>query len=381
MKARSPLPPTDRPYICLGLEGSANKFGAGIISHSPNPDAGKSKRSGPSDIVSVLSNVRHTYITPPGQGFLPADTARHHKQWALKIIQKAVEDAGIQMQDVDVIAYTKGPGMGSPLQSVALVARTLSLLYDKPLIGVNHCVGHIEMGRHITKSNNPIILYVSGGNTQVIAYSQQRYRIFGETLDIAVGNCLDRFARVVGLPNDPAPGLNIELAARRGKRLVALPYATKGMDVTLSGLLTATEQYTQDPRYRGPQANLAPGEDEDPANADKIITMEDLCFTLQETVFAMLVEITERAMAHVGSGDVLIVGGVGCNERLQQMMGIMASERNGRVFATDESFCIDNGIMIAQAGLLAHRMGQRTPLSKSTVTQRYRTDAVHVTWR
>ncbi|KAJ9114156.1 putative tRNA threonylcarbamoyladenosine biosynthesis protein kae1 [Naganishia adeliensis] len=382
MKARSPLPSADRPYICLGLEGSANKFGAGIISHSPNPNASnKSKRSGPSDIVNVLSNVRHTYITPPGQGFLPADTARHHKQWALKIIQKAVEDAGIRMQDVDVIAYTKGPGMGSPLQSVALVARTLSLLYDKPLIGVNHCVGHIEMGRHITKSNNPIILYVSGGNTQVIAYSQQRYRIFGETLDIAVGNCLDRFARVVGLPNDPAPGLNIELAARRGKRLVPLPYATKGMDVTLSGLLTATEQYISDPRYRGPQANLVPGEDDHPANAEKIITMEDLCFTLQETVFAMLVEITERAMAHVGSGDVLIVGGVGCNERLQQMMGIMASERNGRVFATDESFCIDNGIMIAQAGLLAHRMGQRTPLSKSTVTQRYRTDAVHVTWR
>ncbi|KAJ9119431.1 putative tRNA threonylcarbamoyladenosine biosynthesis protein kae1 [Naganishia onofrii] len=336
----SPLPPAGakplatryRPYICLGLEGSANKFGAGIISHSPNPNSSRSS----ADIVKVLSNVRHTYITPPGQGFLPADTARHHKEWALNIIRKAVDDAGVSMQNVDVIAYTKGPGMGSPLQSVALVARTLSLLYDIPLIGVNHCVGHIEMGRHITKSNNPIILYVSGGNTQVIAYSQQKYRIFGETLDIAVGNCLDRFARVVGLPNDPAPGLNIELAARRGKRLLSLPYATKGMDVTLSGLLTATEQYITDARYRGPQANLAPGEDDDPANADKIITMEDLCFTLQETVFAMLVEITERAMAHVGSGDVLIVGGVGCNERLQQMMGIMASERNGRVFATDE---------------------------------------------
>ena len=73
----------------------------------------------------------------------------------------------------------------------------------------------IEMGRHITNSHNPIILYVSGGNTQVIAYSQQKYRIFGETLDIAVGNCLDRFARVVGLPNDPAPGYNIEQSAKR----------------------------------------------------------------------------------------------------------------------------------------------------------------------
>lgn len=73
----------------------------------------------------------------------------------------------------------------------------------------------IEMGRQITSSHNPIVLYVSGGNTQVIAYSQQRYRIFGETLDIAVGNCLDRFARVIGLRNDPSPGYNIEQEARK----------------------------------------------------------------------------------------------------------------------------------------------------------------------
>jgi N6-L-threonylcarbamoyladenine synthase len=123
--------------------------------------------------------------------------------------------------------------MGGPLQSVALVARTLSLLFKKPLVGVNHCVGRkliiyifqilmsapfspdIEMGREITGAQNPVILYVSGGNTQVIAYSRQCYRIFGETLDIAVGNCLDRFARVINLCNDPSPGYNIEQQAKR----------------------------------------------------------------------------------------------------------------------------------------------------------------------
>ena len=240
--------------------------------------------------------------------------------------------------------------MGAPLQSVALVARTLSLLYDKPLVGVNHCVGRmwspsvtavsshfvatdIEMGRTITGASNPIVLYVSGGNTQVIAYSQQRYRIFGETLDIAVGNCLDRFARIIGLSNDPSPGYNIEVAARtkRPLKLIPLPYATKGMDVNLSGILTTAEAYTQDKRFRPSINDLKEGE-----TLDDIITPEDLCFTLQETVFAMLVEITERAMAHVGSNEVLIVGGVGCNERLQEMMGIMAKERGGMVFATDE---------------------------------------------
>ncbi|KAH7096089.1 peptidase M22, glycoprotease [Auriculariales sp. MPI-PUGE-AT-0066] len=357
----NPLKRPSKPYLALGLEGSANKLGAGVMMHSPD---GSTK---------VLSNVRHTYITPPGEGFLPRDTANHHRQWIHKVIGDAMTDAGVTIPELDCICYTKGPGMGAPLQSVALVARTLSLLYDKPLIGVNHCVGHIEMGRLITGAQNPVVLYVSGGNTQVIAYSRQRYRIFGETLDIAVGNCLDRFARVINLSNDPAPGYNIEQEAKRGKRLMQLPYATKGMDVSFSGLLKATEAYTQDKRYRQSRDDASPDDD--------IITAADLCFSLQETVYAMLVEITERAMAHIGSKEVLIVGGVGSNVRLQDMMGIMANERGGMVFATDERFCIDNGIMIAQAGLLGFRMGCETPFEDSTCTQRFRTDEVLVSWR
>ncbi|WVQ67571.1 tRNA N6-adenosine threonylcarbamoyltransferase [Kwoniella botswanensis] len=363
-KKVSPLTRPSRRLLCLGIEGSANKLGCGVISHSPSPSKRTTK-------VTVLSNVRHTYITPPGEGFLPSDTARHHRDWIVRVIEEAVRKAGVRWSELDCIAFTKGPGMGTPLQVGALVARTLSLLHGIPLIGVNHCVGHIEMGRQITSSHNPIVLYVSGGNTQVIAYSQQRYRIFGETLDIAIGNCLDRFARVIGLRNDPSPGYNIEVEAKKGRKLVSLPYGTKGMDVSLAGILHSVESYTKDKKYISW---------DQPASED-VITAYDLCYSLQETAFAMLVEITERAMAHVGARDVLIVGGVGCNLRLQEMMGIMASERNGRVFATDQSFCIDNGIMIAQAGLLAYRMGQITPLEKTGVTQRYRTDAVHVSWR
>lgn len=219
------------------------------------------------------------------------------------------------------------------------------------------------MGRQITGAQNPVVLYVSGGNTQVIAYAQQKYRIFGETLDIAVGNCLDRFARVLNLPNEPAPGYQIEQAAKRGKVLIDLPYATKGMDISISGVLAAIETAAKELLPKG------------------VITPDDLCFSLQETVYAMLVEITERAMAHTGSKEVLIVGGVGCNERLQEMMGTMAKERGGMVFATDERYCIDNGIMIAMAGLLSYRMGFQTPLSKATCTQRFRTDDVLIDWR
>ncbi len=346
--------------IALGLEGSANKLGVGLILHP--------QKGGP---AQILSNIRHTFVSPPGEGFLPKDTAKHHRSWIISLVQRALKEAGVTVDDVDCICYTKGPGMGAPLQSVAIAARTLSLLWNKPLVGVNHCVGHIEMGREITGAVNPVVLYVSGGNTQVIAYSTQRYRIFGETLDIAVGNCLDRFARTLNISNDPAPGYNIEQLAKKGKVLLDLPYAVKGMDCSFSGILARVDEYA---------AQMKRGELQDPVTGDAI-TPADLCFSLQETVFAMLVEITERAMAHVGSNQVLIVGGVGCNERVQEMMGTMANDRGGSVYATDERFCIDNGIMIAHAGLLAYRTGFETTLDDSTCTQRFRTDDVFVQWR
>lgn len=235
----------------------------------------------------------------------------------------------------------------------------------------------IEMGRLITGSTNPVVLYVSGGNTQVIAYSSQRYRIFGETLDIAVGNCLDRFARTLRIPNDPAPGYNIEQLAKKGENLIELPYTVKGMDCSFSGILAAIDGLAATYGLGGEEKESESRNDDD----DEKPTRADLCFSLQENIFSMLVEITERAMAHVGSKEVLIVGGVGCNERLQEMMGIMARDRGGSVHATDERFCIDNGIMIAQAGMLAYETGLTTPLKESTCTQRFRTDDVFVKWR
>ena len=354
--------------LALGLEGSANKLGVGLIRHPPS--ASKSLDRAP---VQILANLRHTFHSPPGEGFLPKDTARHHRTHVAPLVAAALAEAHVTPADVDVICYTKGPGMGAPLQSVALAARTLALLWGKPLVGVNHCVGHIEMGRAITGAADPVVLYVSGGNTQVIAYAARRYRIFGEALDIAVGNCLDRFARALAIPNEPAPGYNIEQMAKKGRHLVELPYAVKGMDCSFSGILSSVEALAARLEREG-----GAWRDE---GTGACVTREDLCFSLQETVFAMLVEITERAMAHVGGGQVLIVGGVGSNERLQEMMGAMARERGGSVFATDERFCIDNGIMIAHAGLLAYRAGVRAPLEESTCTQRFRTDEVLIKWR
>ena len=253
--------------------------------------------------------------------------------------------------------------MGAPLKSCAVAARTLALLWGAPIVGVNHCVGHIEMGRVATGASDPVVLYVSGGNTQVIAYSDRRYRIFGETIDIAIGNCLDRFARVIGLSNDPSPGYNIEQEAKRGENFIDLPYVVKGMDISFSGILTSAEQLAK--------KDLKEGK----------VTRADLCFSLQETLFAMLVEITERAMAHCGQNQVLIVGGVGCNQRLQDMMSDMVRERGGELCAMDHRYCIDNGAMIAQAGILALQHGATTCLEDSFCTQRFRTDQVQAIWR
>jgi len=333
--------------LAIGLEGSANKIGIGIVR-----DDGE---------VQVLSNPRKTFITPPGEGFMPSETARHHQAEVLGLLDQALKEAKVSPEEIDVICFTKGPGMGAPLVSVAIVARTIAQLWNKPIVGVNHCIGHSEMGRQITGAHNPTVLYVSGGNTQIIAYAQKRYRIFGETIDIAVGNCLDRFARVLKLSNDPSPGYNIEQMAKAGKKLLQLPYVVKGMDVSFSGLLSYIEEKAE--------------------TLKKEYSPEDLCFSLQETVFAMLVETTERAMAHTGSQEVLIVGGVGCNERLQEMMGKMCEERGAKIFATDERFCIDNGAMIAVAGLEMFKAGVTTPWEETNCRQRYRTDEVEAVWR
>lgn len=359
-----PLPPPSYKIrdpegrtIVIGIEGSANKCGVGVLMYKPDTRE-----------YEILSNPRKTFVAPTGCGFLPRETATHHQNHIVAIIRAALEEAfpnEIKPETkISAICFTKGPGMGGPLQSCAIAARTLALLWDVPLIAVNHCVGHIEMGRIACSSSDPVVLYVSGGNTQVIAYSDQRYRIFGETIDIAIGNCLDRFARVIGLSNDPSPGFNIEQEAKtKGAQFLELPYTVKGMDVSFSGILTHVEQLAK--------TKLKTGD----------ITKADLCYSLQETLFAMLVEITERAMAHTGQSQVLIVGGVGCNERLQKMMAIMVEERGGSLCAMDHRYCIDNGAMIAQAGIFALQYGEPTPVSETWCTQRFRTDQVPTLWR
>jgi N6-L-threonylcarbamoyladenine synthase/protein kinase Bud32 len=229
-----------------------------------------------------------------------------------------------------------------------------------PLVGVNHSVAHIEVGKLQTGAVDPVTLYVSGGNTIVTAFEAGRYRVFGETLDIALGNCLDVFAREAGLKQEKGRPLGAELErlAKEGKMLVSLPYVVKGMDLSLSGLLTAAVTLLRKGDCR----------------------LEDLCFSLQENAFSMVAEVTERALAHTEKKEVLLTGGVAANQRLQTMLGIIAAEHEAKFSVVPKQFATDNGAMIAWTGVLAYTHGLTTPVKESFVKLRWRVDKVDVPW-
>ncbi|UKJ89583.1 glycoprotein endopeptidase [Theileria orientalis] len=350
-------------FYVVGIEGSANKLGIGIIRGDGE----------------ILSNVRRTYSPPDGEGFMPRHVSKHHRENMASLLKEALKIAEIKLSQLSLICYTKGPGIGSGLHVGALAAKTIHFLTGSPIVGVNHCVAHVEMGRHLSGYSNPCILYVSGGNTQVLSYDKNRtvYSVLGETLDVAIGNVLDRVARLLHLPNKPAPGLSIELLARKSTgNLIPLPFVVKGMDCSLSGLLTKAESLIEQFKFKLMLSEDSAFEYE----GFKV----DLCYSIQEHTFAMLIEMLERAMSFTGTDEILLVGGVGCNLRLQEMAGKMAEDRGAKLFPMDERYCIDNGAMIGYTGMIDYLYGLGTdavlPPEEVVVSQRYRTDQAPVHW-
>lgn len=329
--------------IALGIEGTAHSIGVGIIKESQ----GK---------CHVLSNLIKTYQPKKG-GIHPREAANHHATFLPGLISESVQVAGVDFRAIDLIAFSQGPGLGPCLRTAATAARALALSLDRPLMGVNHCVAHLEIGRGTVEGcTDPVLLYVSGANTQVIAFAEGKYRVFGETLDVGIGNCLDKFGRAMGMGFPCGP--KIEQLAQNGSSYLPLPYSIKGMDIAFSGLLTAAESYVQ-----------------------KKKALEDVCFSLQETAFAMLTEVTERAMAHTEKQEVLLGGGVASNKRLREMVQTMALARGAKFFVPSRDLCIDNGAMIAWLGFLMYQSGLRMSIEESVINQRFRTDMVEVTWR
>jgi universal protein Kae1 len=317
----------------LGIESTAHTFGVGIVKDG-----------------EIVANERDVY-KPVGGGIIPSEAALHHYELGPEIVRRALTKAGISLKDVDLFAFSQGPGLLPCLKVGYQVINFLSCKYSKPVIGVNHCIAHIEIARKVTNLDDPVMLYVSGGNTQVITYENGRYVVFGETQDIGVGNLLDKTGRRLGIPFPAGP--KIEELAKTGKNYIKMPYSIKGMDVSFSGIETFISRITD--KYK----------------------IEDICYSLQETIFAMLIEASERAMAYCKKESFIVTGGVAANRRLNDMGRIMCEERGAGFAPMEIQYAGDNGAMIAYTGYLMRNEKQHDILPRPN----FRTDVVEINYR
>ncbi len=332
--------------VIIGVESTAHTFSFGLVT-----DEGKPRKS-----YSAL-------YRPEEGGIHPREAADHHSNLASQLISSLMNEEDLQPDDVTAIAYSQGPGLGPCLRVGANVSRALSQQWNIPLVGVNHCVAHIEIGRNQTGCVDPVLLYVSGGNTQVIARAGERYQVLGETLDIGIGNMLDKFARTQGLAFPGGP--KIEKLAQDWHQnnpdadvdLVELPYSVQGMDLNFSGLLNAAIQ-----------------------KVNEGFELGAVCWSLQEHAFAACIEVAERALAHCGKSELLLGGGVACNERIREMAHIMCEQRGSVGTWPEKQYCIDNGTMIAELGRRMLETQKATQFRDSEINPSLRTDHTIVTW-
>ena len=324
----------------LGVESTAHTFSVSVVSSRGE----------------ILSNVRSVYRPPEGGGIHPFEASQSHMAAAPSVVAEAIDASHVPPPELAAVAYAMGPGLGPCLRVGAVTARTLAASLGLPLVPVNHAVGHIELGCLLTGAEDPVVLLVSGGHTMVIAYSGRRWRVLGESLDLTLGQLFDQFGRHHGLAS-PC-GRAVEDAASKSKKYLNLPYAVKGNDVSFSGLLTAAKSLL-----------------------DGGASFSDVSYSIQETAFAMVSEVTERALAFTGKKEVLIVGGVAANRRLSEMMTAMAERHSARVAEAPLEYSGDCGAQIAWTGWLAHECSIRVPVAGSKVQQSWRLDSVDIPWR
>ncbi|MFA6461815.1 MAG: KEOPS complex N(6)-L-threonylcarbamoyladenine synthase Kae1 [Candidatus Woesearchaeota archaeon] len=296
----------------LGVEFTAHTFGVGIVNNKGE----------------VLANEKDSYSSPEG-GMIPDKIADHHKEVAEEILERALKKAHLSISEISFITYSAGPGLDPALWAGYNIVKAWSKKYKKKLVGINHCCAHLSIGKVYNHLKDPCYLYVSGVNTQIVVQEEGKYRVVGETLDIGLGNMLDKFGRMIGL-GFPAGALMEELA-KKGK-YIELPYTVKGMDVSFSGILTKVKQLYE-----------------------KGIKKEDLCYSLQETCFAMLTEVVERAVAHTEKKELVLIGGVGANNRFCEMLEIMCKERGCKFYKVPLDLAGDQGAMIAWEGYLRRK--------------------------
>ncbi|MCX8158525.1 MAG: bifunctional N(6)-L-threonylcarbamoyladenine synthase/serine/threonine protein kinase [Candidatus Diapherotrites archaeon] len=324
--------------ICLGIESTAHTFGCGIVDEHCN----------------ILANEKKSF-TSKYTGIKPAEVSDFHYKNSINVIKTALEKASLKIEDIDLISFSQGPGIGQCLKVGSTTARFLALKFNKPIIGVNHCVAHIEIGIKLCKCKDPIAVYVSGANTQIIGFESKYYRVYGETIDIGIGNLLDSFGRYIniGFPAGPL----LDKMYFEAEKYIELPYSVKGMDLVFSGLLTAAR------------------------NKIGECKKEDLSYSLLHNAFAMIAEVSERALSHTGKKEILLTGGVAASNALQDILKKMCKQRGAELKVTPKEVATDNGAMIAWLGILEYSAGKRMKIEETKINPKYRTDHVKVIWR
>lgn len=333
--------------LCLGIESTAHTFACSVIKHSDSKF-----------YPNIISDVRETFRAPEGSGIHPREAARHHASVAIDVLKKSLELPKINYKDLDLIAYSAGPGLGPCLRIGAVIARSISSFYNIKLIPINHALGHIELGMSLTNSKDPLVLLVSGGHTMILVFNNSRWRVIGETLDITLGQLLDQFGRHLGLASPCGPV--IERLANKSLNYVVLPYTIKGNDVTFSGILSAAKRLISTSKY----------------------AVEDICYSIQQTAFAMITEAVERALSATEKKELLLVGGVSANKELSHMLNLACQRHKVKFNSCPISYAGDNGAQIAWTGILSYLKSKNSiGISDSFVNQSWRVDSVNVEWR
>ena len=295
--------------------------------------------------------IRTDAYQPESGGIHPREASEHMSEAVPAVVEEVLKGAD---GPLDAVAFSRGPGLGPCLRIVGTAARALAGSWAVPLVGVNHMIAHAEIGRHRSGFVDPVCLNASGANAHLLGYRDGRYRVLGETMDTGVGNAVDKFARHLGWDHPGGP--KVEARARGGDYL-DLPYVVKGMDFSFAGVSSAAQDAVDD------------GE-----------TVADVCRGLQETVFAQLTEVAERALALTGRDELVLGGGVGQNERLREMLATMCAERGAEFFAPDPRFLRDNAGMIAVLGAKMAAAGETVAIEESAVDANFRPDQVPVRW-
>ena len=318
----------------MGIESTAHTFGIGLVSLDRE----------------IFVDISDSYKPAKG-GIHPREAAEHHARVSGKLLRKALKLLEEKNGKIVAVGFSRGPGLGPCLRVGATFARTVALRLGAPLYGIHHAIAHIELAKRLTGLQNPLVVLVSGGHTVITSREGKRYRVWGETLDISLGNLIDMFMRAAGYPS-PA-GHICEKLAEAADGFYEIPYVVKGTDLSFSGILSALKK-----------------------GLEEGVSVKTLCRSLQEVAFSMLCEVTERALVHSKKSEILLCGGVANNRRLREMMRGVADE-HGAKFGVPDRWNGDNGVMIAYTAKLYYESGA-TPLKpeESYVLPLWRLDRV-----